>query len=98
MYTYRIHYIKDETGNEKEKCWKKRNFMGDSCFWRKSSSKPSPDATRALSFSIHIGGGLFRRNGSLTVEEFQFIFKCVLIFCLTSATSNLKHLDCSAAS
>lgn len=29
MNTYRIHYIKDETGNEKEKCRKKRNFMGD---------------------------------------------------------------------
>lgn len=71
-------------------------------FCRRSFSKPSPDATKALSFAIHIGGGLFRRNLSLKVEEFQFLFKCfhclkILSYSATSS-SNLKHLDCSAAS
>lgn len=87
MNTFRVHYIKNETGNEKEKCRKKRNFMGDSCFWRKSSSN---DATRALSFAIHSGGGLFRRNGSLAVEEFQFVFKCFHCLKLLSYLCNLN--------
>ena len=66
--------VNTDIGNDKKELPEKK-FHGHSCFRRRSSSEPTPDATRALSFGVH-GGGLFRRNGSLTLEEFEFLLKC----------------------
>lgn len=63
-------YLEEEIDNEKNV---KKKSLGI-IFLRRSSSEPAPDATRALSFGVH--GGLFRRDGSLSLEEFKFLLKC----------------------